>query len=167
MMTTRLLISDSPTERVPVVEQLRRLSVHECAACDDGLNLSSGAVKPAESSRERAADDAFLNPRRAFGEFPVSCEAREFGTRARAAGRTVVGFAGALDEVARVCAGDFRRAEQLDVIHFGKTLRVNRLSNTPAVICERVHVFERELLAVVCDEVKPIPAPRDIASHFA
>src|ERR1041385_1847294 len=105
---------DAPAERVFPIEQQSGFAVHERTAGDDRLDFFRSAVQPAEFSGERAAEDAFLNPRRALGEFAVSGEAGEFGAGARAAGRAVVGLAGALDEISRVRAADRRRAEQLD-----------------------------------------------------
>src|SRR5262245_10926074 len=109
MMTTRLLMSvDAPAERVFFVEQQGRLCVHEGRAGDDGRYLSCVTVQPAKLARERASNDAFLNPRFAFNQLTVSGKAGELRARAGAAGRAVVGFAGTLDEVARVCTRGHR-----------------------------------------------------------
>src|SRR6478736_1339158 len=99
-MTTCLLISPNPPAKwVFLVKQLRGLGIHKCRARDDRCDLSGRTIQPGEFSRERAADDAFLHPGRAFGEFPIRRQAREFRARARAARRAVIGFAGTLHEV--------------------------------------------------------------------
>ena len=53
---------------------------------------------------EDAADDAFLTPDFAGLQFAVGIEAGELGAGAGAAGRAVVGFAGAEDEVSAIGA---------------------------------------------------------------
>src|SRR5690349_4897526 len=100
MMTTRLLISaDAPTERVFVVEQLRCLGVHERRAGDDRRNFAGSLVQPVELARERAADDAFLDPRLAGQKLSVRRQASELRAGARPARRTVVGLARTLHEI--------------------------------------------------------------------
>src|ERR1019366_4027238 len=93
--------ANSPAERVFLIQQLRRLRVHESRAGDDRQDFSRRAVEPLKFSAERAADDAFLNPLRALGQFAIRREARELGAGAGATGRAVIGFAGTLDEVPR------------------------------------------------------------------
>src|SRR5437899_8740321 len=91
---------DSPTKRVAFVEYQRRFCIHVGSAGNDRSNFSAGSIQPAVSPSEGAAEDAFLHPRSAFGQFSIGRQAGEFGAGASAARRTVIGFTRALDKVA-------------------------------------------------------------------
>src|SRR5581483_2855379 len=51
------------------------------------------------------------------------------------------------------------------MIHLGKTLRVDSLAHAPAKIRQLIHIRQCEFMRVLLNEKKPVPAPRDIASH--
>src|SRR5436190_9455163 len=93
-------LSDSPAERVALVDELRAFRVDVSDAPDRGRDPAVRAVEPSVRSGERAADDALLHPRRALGELAVGGETSELGAGARAARRAVVGVAGTQHEVA-------------------------------------------------------------------
>ena len=76
-----------------------------------------GTIKPV-AALEDAANDAFLTPDLARGEFSICMEAGEFCAGARAAWRTVVGSARAEDEVPAMDAGSGRIGEEFDVVDF-------------------------------------------------
>ena len=114
---------------------------------------------------ERAADDAFLHPRLTFRQFAVGGQAGEFGAGARAAGRSIVSFAGAQHEIPRMRARRFRRPEQLDMVHLGKALRIHRLANSPAEIRQRIHVGEAQVAVVFLHKIEPVPTPGDVAGY--
>src|SRR5689334_20357985 len=103
-------------------------------AGDRRRDLTFHAIVPVVGTRERAADQTLLYPRRALGEFAVGGEAGELRARAGAAGRAVVGFAGAKDEVAAVNADGWRRGEQLHVVDLGVALGVDGLAHAPRKI---------------------------------
>src|SRR5690349_15548543 len=117
-----------------------------CAG-DDRLDFATLAVQPTECAGKFATENTLLNPRRALGQFAVGGEARELGARAGAARRTVVSLAGTEDKIVRVAA-ILRRAEEFDVIHLGKTLRVHSLPDAPGEIGERLDVGERQIVAM-------------------
>src|SRR5678815_1951831 len=135
MMRTCLLIgrtltvrANSPAERVFVIEQKRCFTVHKRRASDGWNNLLAHAVI---ARAKGAADDAFLDPLHAFGEFAIRGEASEFCARSSAARRAVVRFAGAEHEISRVRGRLPRRPKKFDVVHFGKALLVHSLPHTP------------------------------------
>ena len=76
--------------------------------------MRPGCPRGVPAGLEAAADHALLHPGRAGREVAVGGQAGQLGAGAGAAGRAVVGLAGAQHEVARVGAG--RRREQLDVV---------------------------------------------------
>src|SRR5437879_8353667 len=129
--------SHTPTKGVLLVQQECRFRGYECGADDGRLDSAPGAVKPAISRGEKAAQNALLHPRLAFVEFVVGGEAGELGARAGAARGAVVRFAGAKNKVARARPRTHRRTEQFDVVNFGKALRVHRLADAPGQFGER------------------------------
>ena len=97
-------LSGCPSKRIQFVEQERCLRIHEGRAGDDRRDFAGSTVKPVKPSPERAADDAFLDPRVAFSQFSIGSETGKFRARAGAAGRAVVGFARTLHKISRVSA---------------------------------------------------------------
>src|SRR6202008_1887005 len=79
--------ADSEAERIPLIEQQRRIRVDE-GPPPDGGNAGGGGAAPPVARPKGAADDALLHPLFAFRELAVRGEARELGARARATGRT-------------------------------------------------------------------------------
>src|SRR5262245_55589306 len=114
VMESRPSRPDSPAERIPAVEEQRRLSAHVSRSCDGG---DDAVAVPMVMASEGAADDALLDPRLPFGEPAVRGQAGELGAGPGAAGGAVVDLAGAEDEVARARPRRPRRPEDLDVIH--------------------------------------------------
>src|SRR5262249_44299746 len=94
------VVADAPTERIAFIKQQGGFGIYKGGASNGRRDFSGGAVEPTKTAGERAAEDAFLNPGLAFFEFFVRGEAGKFGAGARAAGRTIVSLARALDEVA-------------------------------------------------------------------
>ena len=136
------VVTNAPAERITFIEQKNGFGIDEGGASNCGRDFPGRAVKPAETTGERAAENAFLNPRFAFLKFFVGGEAGKFGAGAGAARRTVEGFARALNKIARMRSGNCRRAEKFDVIHFGKTLVVDGLADSPAIFSELLSVRE-------------------------
>lgn len=137
------IIADSPAKRIALVEEQCRFGVDESGAGDGGSDLSGGAVEPTKAAGEGAAEDTLLNPRLVFFELLVSGEAGEFGAGASTARGAIVGFAGALNEIAGIGTGNRGRTEEFDMVDFGKALIVNGLTNAPTEFGELVGVGER------------------------
>src|SRR2546429_7873789 len=131
---------NTPTKGVLLVQQKCRFGVYECGADDGGLDGARGAIEPAVTRGEKAAQNALLHPRLAFVEFVVGGEAGELGARAGAARRAVVRFAGAKDKIARARPRTHWRPGQFDVVNFGKALRVHGLAYAPGECDERFNV---------------------------
>src|SRR6266567_1310350 len=122
---------DPPAEWILRIEQQGSFPVDEGRAGDRREDPVAGAM---EAGGESTSQDAFLDPRFTLEESPIGGETGEFGAGARAAGRAVIGAARAKDEIARMRARDGWRAEELHVIHFGKTLRVDGQAQRPGEI---------------------------------
>jgi hypothetical protein len=116
---------------------------------------------------EDAADDAFLTPDFAGGEFAVCGEAGELGAGAGAAGGTVVFGAGAEDEVAAVVRGIVRRGEEFDVIDFGVAGGVEGGADGERGLGELGDVFAGEGEAVVGYQEKPVATIGDVSGEAA
>src|SRR5205085_537706 len=94
---------------------------------------------------KHAADDALLPPDSAWCQFAIGGQARDLGAGAGAAGRAVVRFAGAEDEIPAVIRRIVRWAEQLDVVDdaavfSGDTVSLKGLPNPPAEVGESLNV---------------------------
>ena len=125
------------------------------------------AVFHSNPAVESAADEAFLTPDLAGGEFAVGMEAGEFGGGSGAAGGAVVSLAWAEDEVAGVGSGGHRGAVKFDMVDFGVALGVDGLADGPGVSGEGFQIGEFDALEGVVDEKEPVAAPGDIAGHGA
>ena len=124
----------------------------------------------ADRAFEDAADDALLPPDLALAELAVGDQARELGAGAGAAGRAIVGLAGAEDEVLAVGTGRGGRAEQLDVVDLAAVgardpLCGQGLTDSPGDVGQPFDVRQGEVLAVVADEEEPVATPGDIATY--
>ena len=109
-------------------------------------------------------------------QFAVGGEAGELGAGAGAAGRAVVGLAGAEDEVAAVGAGRVGGPNSsmwsISRRRAGDALRVQRLADAPGEVGQALDVVERELLAVIArtrkNQLPPqATSPRDGADSRA
>ena len=106
-------------------------------------------------------------------ELAVGDQAGELGAGAGAAGRAVVGLAGAEDEVPAVGPGRVGRAEQLDVVDLAAVRAGDALRASSAWRIRQVTSVSRstfasvERLAVVVDEEEPVAAPGDVADDRA
>jgi len=159
-------IADAPTEGIAFVEEQGGFGVDEGGAGDGWSNFTRSAVEPAKTACESAAENAFLNPRFVFCEFFVGREAGELCARAGAARRAIIGFAGALDEIAGVRAGNGWWTEQFNVIDLRKALAVDGLTNLPANFGKLFRICKSEVVAVFFGEEKPVAAPGDIAANW-
>src|SRR5688572_14467086 len=112
----RTFLTYPPAKRIAIVEDERRLGGDVRGAGNARRDLAARAVEPFVRSLEAAADDALLHPGLAFGELAVRGEAGELRARAGAAGRAIVGLAGAQDEVACLGARRSGRPEELDMV---------------------------------------------------
>src|SRR4051794_2921801 len=130
-MTFRI-VADAPAEGVAFIEEQSGFGIDECGAGNARSDLSGGAVQPAKTAGECAAQNAFLNPGFVLVEFIIRGEAGEFGAGASAAGGAIISFAGALDEIAGVRAGHGGRSEKFNVIDFREALAIDGLANAPA-----------------------------------
>jgi hypothetical protein len=158
-------VADAPAEGIPFVEQQRGFGIHESGASDGRSNFARSAIKPAKSTSESTAENAFLNPRLVFFEFLVGSKAREFGAGAGAARGTIECFAGTLNKIAGMRAGNGRWTEKFDVINFRKALIVDRLANAPTEFSELFSIGERQVVSVLFGEEKPVATPRDITPN--
>ena len=148
--------SPRPTERIALIQQQGGLGIDKGGASNGGSDFSRRAVQPAKPARKGAAEDAFLDPGFALCEFCVGGEAGKFGAGAGAARGAVIGFARALNKIARVGARDGSRAEEFDMIDLRKALGIDCLANTPTDIGQPVRIFQRQFMAVFLREEKPI-----------
>src|SRR5262249_56125167 len=119
---------------------------------------------------EHAPEDALLPPDVAFPELPVRDQAGEFGTGSGATGRAVVRLAGAQDEVAAAIRRDARPSAHLDLVDLrparpGDAAPRQLLPDAPRVVGQMFHVSQVQLLPVVADQEKPVPAPGDVAAN--
>src|SRR5262249_44839168 len=146
-MTFRI-VANAPAERIAFIEEQGGFGIDECGAGNGRGDFSRSAVEPAKAASECAAKDAFLNAGFIFFEFFVGRKAGKFGAGAGAARRTIEGFAGALDKIAGMRAGDCGRAEKFDVIDFRKALIVDGFTNAPAKVGKLFSVGERQIVAV-------------------
>lgn len=156
-------------ELIAGVEEEGGFGVDEGGAGNAGKD---DAVAWGVSGLEEAADEAFLEPDLAGGEFAIGGEAGEFGAGASAAGGAVIGFAGAEDEVAAIGAREGGRAEDFDVIDVavvfsGDAVSFEGLADFPGVISQLVEVFEFDGAGVIGGEKEPITAPGDISGDLA
>src|SRR5207249_2064387 len=142
-------LADPPAKWVPVVQQQRRLSSDKCGADDGRHDHARWPVEPAIARGEKTAVDALLHPHLAFVEFVLGGQARKLRARAGAARRAVVSFARTKDKVTRTRPGIGRRAEQLDMVHLRKTLRVDRLPDAPGEVSERLDIRQFQRLSVL------------------
>src|SRR5438477_12948982 len=131
---TQPLSSNSPTERIGFVEKERSFRRDECVACNCRNDLIAFA---AIAASEGAANDAFLNPCFIRRELSVRGQTGDFCTRAGPAWRTVVCFAGAKHEIARMRSGPLRRTEEFHMVHFGKAVALTacRIRHAKSVSC--------------------------------
>ncbi len=148
-----------------LIENEVGFGVHIRVAGDLGIEL---AVDQRHSAFEDGTDDALLPPHLAGLQFAIGVEAGQLGAGAGAAGRTVVGLAWAEHEALAVGAGVGGRAEELDVVDLaavaaGDPLRFDALADAPGEIGKLVNAVEREVLAVIATQEKPVAAPGDIA----
>src|SRR5689334_5134241 len=125
-------MANAPAERVAFVQQQGAFGIDEGAARDPGKDFARGPIQPGEGAFEGAAQDAFLDPGFVFPQFSICRQAGQFGARAGAARRTVIGFARAQNEAARVGTLAPGRPEQLDVVDLGKPLGIDGLAQLPA-----------------------------------
>src|SRR5690606_30569630 len=100
------------------------------------------AIYPAIRGREPAPEDALLDPRLAFAQLSVRREARELGAGAGSAGGAVVGVAGAEYEAAGAGVAGGGQGEELDVVHFGKALRIHGAADAAGDIGQAGDVCE-------------------------
>ncbi|MNZ87507.1 hypothetical protein D3C78_1063670 [compost metagenome] len=101
---------------------------------------------------ELAAGNAGLDPGLAFGELAVGGQAGQLGAGAGAAGRAVIGLAGAHDEVAAV--GIRVGGKQLDMVDGGAVLAgdalgLQGLEHRPGERGESFAVVQLDALAVL------------------
>src|SRR5690606_16764823 len=115
---------------------------------------------------ELAANDTGLAPDLSRREFAVGGQAGQFGAGAGAAGRAVVGLAGAEHEVAAV--GVLVGAEKLDVVDApiapaSDALGFQGLADGPGVIREGGPVGAGHDPVGRLDQEEPVAAPGDVA----
>ena len=168
-MTSRLplgTVPDAPAEGIAFVEQERGFGIDKGGASDGWRNFTRGAIQPAKTSGEGAAENAFLNPGLVFFEFFVGGEAGKFGAGAGAARGTVERFARTLNEISRMRARNGRRTEKFDVIDFRKALSVDCLANAPTEFGELFSIGERQIVSVLFGEEKPVATPGNIAPNW-
>src|SRR6185369_3817952 len=99
-----------------------RLRGDICVTGDRRRNFAFVAIEPAIVADEGAADNALLDPRFAFGELAIRCEAGKLGAGTGPARRAVVGLTGTQNKVATVRFE--RRPEEFNVIDFREALLV-------------------------------------------
>src|SRR5450755_3073852 len=97
--------ANSPAKRITGIKMQHGLTRHMGRSRYGRSDFTFTAVEPPVFSDEGAADEAFLNPDVALCKTTVGCEAGKFGACTGAAGRAVIGFAGAENEVAAVHTG--------------------------------------------------------------
>lgn len=158
------IVADAPAERIAFIEEQRGFGIDESGAGNGGGDFPGSTVKPAKTASEGAAENAFLNPGLALFKFFVRRETGQFCTSAGAAWRTVEGFAGALNEVARMGSGNCWRAEKFDVIDLREALIIDGLANLPTEFGKLVSIGKREIVTVSFGEKKPISTPGDITA---
>src|SRR6266850_2273752 len=159
------IVADAPAEGVAFIEEQCRFGVNEGGARNGGSDFSGGTVEPAKTTGEGAAENAFLNPGFILFEFFVCSKAGEFGAGAGATGRAIESFAGALNKIPGMRAGDGWRTKEFDVIDFRKPLVIDRLTNAPAKIGKLFSVGEGQIVAVSFGKEKPVAAPGNITVH--
>src|SRR5690606_2537574 len=138
------------------------------AAADGGDDAAAFGVLVA--ALELAADHTGLAPQLARLQLAVGRQAGQLGAGAGAAGRAVVGLAGAQHEVAAVGLGVV--GEQLDVVDQAAVLAADalvfqRLLHGHRVGGEGVQIVAGYAQAVVADQEEPVAAPGDIAGYLA
>src|SRR5215472_5226552 len=100
---------NSHAERIPLIEDQFRFTVHKCRTPDRGIHLVANHFNAAF---ENAADDALLPPYLSRSKLAVAMQTRHLGTGARSAWRAVVCLAGTEDKVLAVDTRDRRWTEQ-------------------------------------------------------
>src|SRR5208283_5016696 len=160
--------ADPPAEGVAFVQNQAPFGGYESRAADKRPQL---AVTLLDVALEKAADDALLPVGLAGLEQPIGPQAGHFGAGARAAGRTVVGLAGAQHEVA---AGRIGRGlgEQLDVVDLAAAGAMDALlaqgpADGPGVTRELLQMVQIQRITVVVGEEEPVAAPGHVAVHVA
>src|SRR5581483_8306847 len=123
-------------------------------------------------SLEQAADDAFLSPRFSFRKLAVLEEAGHLRARAGAAGRAVVRLSRAEDEVLAVGVRAIGRPEKLDMIDHravlpGDPVFLQALPDSPRHLGQPLVVAQADLLAMLIDEIEPVPTPGNVAGEAA
>src|SRR5436190_11044434 len=91
--------ANSIAEGITLIQNQLSLGIDEGRAFDRRVNFV--AVR-ADSAFKHAADNALLPPDLPFAQFAFGVQTSEFGARARAARRPVVGFARTEDKVPAV-----------------------------------------------------------------
>ncbi|MFT5130465.1 MAG: UDP-glucose 4-epimerase, partial [Rhodothermales bacterium] len=130
------------------------------------------AIANLHAALKDAADNTFLAPDLALGEFAVGDQAGEFGARASAAGRAIVGTTRAHDIASAVCIWIRGRAEELHVIDLAAVVATNACcfegaADGPRAGFESCDVRELQLESVVVYQEEPVAAPGDVAMHVA
>lgn len=151
-------------KRISRVEYEGRFCGDEGLAGDGGDDAIVGGFVGAF---EDAAEDAFLAPGLAGGEFLIGCEAGEFGTGAGAAGGAVVFATGAEDEIAAVVGGVVGWAEEFDVIDFSVARGTDGFADGETGLGELGDVLKGQVETVIGDEEEPVATPGDVASDVA
>src|SRR5947209_12957038 len=131
------ILPNSPAKRIVLVQEQRSFRGDKRATGDSGADGALGAVQPAIRPLQRTADNALLYPRLVLGQVRVGSQACQFGAGAGAAGRAIIRFPWAQNKIACV-AGASRRAEQLNMIDFRKTLSGHGLADFPGLFDQLV-----------------------------
>lgn len=152
-------------------KEIGRFADDPCAACDRGRDGESFDRRNA--AFEDRIENAGLAPDLSRCKFFIGIEACEFGASSGAAGRTVIGIAGAEHKIFRV---GFLRidgwAEGFNVVDLATigprdALIGERLFDGRCELGESGNLFTSHRGALVLDEEKPIAAPGNVAGDGA
>ena len=154
-------------KRISLIEEQRSLARDVSGPSNRGDQIVS--LKPRHTLKY-APDYALLPPSFSGSELSVGDETGQFCAGARAAGRAIIGAAGAKDKVACVNNWVIRRAEKLDVIDQASLGSRNALAlescpDAKGKVGQAGHVVGSDFLSVLLCKEEPVATPRHVARN--